>query len=246
LRELVHDDMIFAVFPLLGTGFDSPWFYRFSEVINAVEQVLEGINFCHERLVAHLDLDTDNILINWAGTRCQLPGSSDEGGKLGPFRSYFPVRYYINDFEVAVTFEPHSEPSSRTVTGLPFTGIRTGEYGRTPAPEMLSGSPYCPFRADIWQLGTMFKLTFEHLSDLSQPLIDLFDIMCSEVPSSRPSASEALDCVRRLVLSHDVLMSDVPCGPDRISLSVIMKELEEAKRQAAKLEEEWKLREICM
>ena len=40
--------------------------------------------------------------------------------------------------------------------------------------------------------------------------MDLFDIMCSEDPSSRPSASEALDCVRRLVLSHDILMSDVP------------------------------------
>jgi hypothetical protein len=41
LRELVHDNMIFAVFPLLEMGFDYPWFYRFSEVINAVEQVLE-------------------------------------------------------------------------------------------------------------------------------------------------------------------------------------------------------------
>ena len=40
--------------------------------------------------------------------------------------------------------------------------------------------------------------------------MDLFDTMCSEVPSSRPSASEALDCVRGLVLSHDILMSDVP------------------------------------
>jgi hypothetical protein len=79
---------------------------------------------------------------------------------LLPFRSLFPVRYYLNDFEFAVTFEPDSEPSSRTVTGLPITGIRTGEYGRKPAPEMLSGAPYCPFRADIWQLGTMFKLTF--------------------------------------------------------------------------------------
>jgi hypothetical protein len=33
-------------------------------------------------------------------------------------------------------------------------------------------------------------------------------------------------------------MSDVPRGPDRISMSVIMKELEEAKEQL-------KLREIC-
>ena len=37
----VHDDMIFAVFPLLSMGFDYPWFYRFSEVLDAVEQVLE-------------------------------------------------------------------------------------------------------------------------------------------------------------------------------------------------------------
>jgi hypothetical protein len=152
--------------------------------------------------------------------------SSAEGGKLGPFRSLFPVRYYINDFEFAVTFEPDSEPSSRTVTGLPITGIRIGEYGRKRAPEMLSEAPYCPFRADIWQLGTMFNWrfgvcvmshvfsfsqlnSFQHLRHLSEPLVDLFDIMCSEDPSSRPSASEALDCVRRLVVSHDILMSDV-------------------------------------
>jgi hypothetical protein len=55
--------------------------------------------------------------------------------------------------------------------------------------------------------------------------------MCSEVPNSRPSASEALDCVRRLVLSHDILMSDVPRGPDRINLSVVMKEIKEAKEK---------------
>ena len=41
LQELVHDDMIFAVFPLMAEGFDYPWFYRFSEVLDAVEQVLE-------------------------------------------------------------------------------------------------------------------------------------------------------------------------------------------------------------
>ena len=43
LCELVHDDMIFAVFPLLSRGFNDPWFYRFSEVLDAVEQVLDSI-----------------------------------------------------------------------------------------------------------------------------------------------------------------------------------------------------------
>ena len=41
LCELVHDDMILARFPLLSRGFNYPWFYRFSEVLNVVEQVLE-------------------------------------------------------------------------------------------------------------------------------------------------------------------------------------------------------------
>ena len=54
------------------------------------------------------------------------------------------------------------------------------------------------------------QTTFQHLSHLSQPLVDLIHIMYSEVPNSRPSASETFDCVRDLVLSHDILMSHVP------------------------------------
>ena len=53
LKEIVHEDMTFVVFPLMASGFDYPWFYRFSEVLNAVEQILEGISFCHQQLVAH-------------------------------------------------------------------------------------------------------------------------------------------------------------------------------------------------
>ena len=43
LRELVHEDMVFAVFPLLSTVYalTVPWCYRFTEALNAVEQVLE-------------------------------------------------------------------------------------------------------------------------------------------------------------------------------------------------------------
>jgi hypothetical protein len=48
--------------------------------------------------------------------------------------------------------------------------------------------------------------------------------MCSEVPSSRPSASEALECVRGLVLSHDISMSDVPRKPKRRVLVQLRKE----------------------
>ena len=53
LKEIVHEDTTFVVFPLMASGFDYPWYYHFSEVLNAVEQILEGLRFCHEQLVAH-------------------------------------------------------------------------------------------------------------------------------------------------------------------------------------------------
>ena len=63
---------------------------------------------------------------------------------------------------------------------------------------------------DLIYFSLLQLSTSQHLQHLSQLLVDLFDIMCSEDPGSRSSASETLDCVQRLVMSHDILMSDVP------------------------------------
>jgi hypothetical protein len=41
LQEIVRGDMVFAVFPLMHEGFESPWYYDFSELVDSVEQVLE-------------------------------------------------------------------------------------------------------------------------------------------------------------------------------------------------------------
>lgn len=80
-----------------------------------------------------------------------------------PFRSHFPVRYYLNDFELGFSFDENSDPSSRLITGLPLTvSGRAGPYGRPTAPEMLKPDvPYCPFRADVWQLGAVMKVECE-------------------------------------------------------------------------------------
>jgi hypothetical protein len=67
--------MTFAVFPLMSIGFSYPWYYCFSEVLDAVHQIIkvrafiiwlvsalraqiiqQGVDFCHRRLVAHLVL----------------------------------------------------------------------------------------------------------------------------------------------------------------------------------------------
>jgi serine/threonine protein kinase len=120
------------------------------------------------------------------------------------------------------------------VTGLPTVGLRSGEYGRDPAPEMLSRTPYCPFRADIWQLGNMFMSSFsvhsrlmlnlvkltlkisQHLFCISPDLVNLFSDMVSEDPASRPSALQALERVREIELNLSTVarQSRVPAIPD--------------------------------
>jgi hypothetical protein len=103
------------------------------------------------------DIDADNILINFViGPRQPL----GQGAFPAPFRSLFPVRYYLNDFELAICFDVNSHPLARLVTGLPITDILDGEYGRNKAPEMTLEEPYCPFLSDIWQMGDMFEHYF--------------------------------------------------------------------------------------
>jgi hypothetical protein len=68
LREIVHDDMIFAVFPLLSMGFDYPWYFRFSEVLDAVEQVLEVTIFSDLLLCFVLNLfnrESISVMSSW-------------------------------------------------------------------------------------------------------------------------------------------------------------------------------------
>jgi len=74
------------------------------------------------------------------GGRCQPPEAS-ETGRLAPFRCLFPspIRYYINDFELAVMFDPKSAPSELVVIGLPISDMNTrGTLHRKCDPEIHS------------------------------------------------------------------------------------------------------------
>ncbi|KAK0452721.1 uncharacterized protein EV420DRAFT_1558159 [Desarmillaria tabescens] len=96
------------------------------------------------------DLDSDNILFNDLGARME-PDGNTQANVTWPFRSQFPIRYYITDFELAVCFDKDSDPASRKITG------RMGEYAQEYALEMLVGDPYCPFKVDVWYLGQMLN-----------------------------------------------------------------------------------------
>ncbi|KAK0442399.1 hypothetical protein EV421DRAFT_2035874 [Armillaria borealis] len=143
LNELEFNGLRFVVFTMGGY---ISWFYT-------------GVKFCHDNLIAHLDLDSDNTLFNYLGGR-MVPDNTPTVGVTGPFRSHFPIRYYINGFETAVCFDKDSDLASRKITGPPDVrvGRTEGEYARECAPEMLTGEPYCPFKADVWYLGRMLHI----------------------------------------------------------------------------------------
>src|SRR6202167_3918557 len=60
----------------------------------------------------------------------------------------------------------------------------------------------------------------QHLGNLSQLLVELFDSMSAEEPGSRPPASAALSRVReiQLGLPDEVLLSEVPYSPIKMRL----------------------------
>jgi len=72
LQQIVNKDMTFAVFPLMSPGFDYPWYYRFSEVLDAVEQILEVTKFylVHEFMLSLVNRASISVTSDLSHTWC--------------------------------------------------------------------------------------------------------------------------------------------------------------------------------
>ena len=94
-------------------------------------------------------------------------------------------RVYMNDLELVHEFAPEVPPEERLLTGLPMVGYRP----HLP-PEVLSGSPYDPFKVDVWQFA-------DDLSDFSVRETSLLTNFGS-VPTLTTASDRALS--RRLTI----------------------------------------------
>ncbi|KJA17221.1 hypothetical protein HYPSUDRAFT_46667 [Hypholoma sublateritium FD-334 SS-4] len=179
MEEIVYQDIVFGVFPLLGDSLQyamMPFLQQSSveDIVLMIMQALEAVIYIHSKNVAHRDLFMDNFLVEWS------PEST-----LG--QSWTRPRVYLIDFETAVHFPDDVDPSNRLVSGLPFPD---NIYRRGRAPELLISDShmYCPFRLDMWQFGfhlmQMFSKTgIEELDTMWLPLR-------YENPAYRPTAHE--------------------------------------------------------
>lgn len=135
--------------------------------------------FCHYRLIAHRvrtfllfvrlveadsrqDFSSENFVFNHAPGPVQPYSKTGSTQPPAALNSLFPLRFYLIDFEYAVSFSAETPDAERTVRGPP--GMEpTGRFIYTrPLPsEAQAEAPYCPFRADVWQIGLMLQEQFE-------------------------------------------------------------------------------------
>ncbi|KZV83852.1 hypothetical protein EXIGLDRAFT_807812 [Exidia glandulosa HHB12029] len=238
LQWLTLENITFAVQPMLSWE-DPTSEYCYEDVedlLKTMIQMLEGVAFCHSKLVAHLDLWEGNFLCNYFGDRGPARFSTHDRTKVvPPFRTTFPFKVYIIDFESCVLFDEDSDPSTRVHSGPP-PGFDIKKYARIKYPELLSDAPYNPFLVDVWQLGVRFKCLFagctEEPDDLEEPdipwaegegpedmeppvplkslpaaVVALVERMTAENPAERPTAAVALAELRSIFskLSKDEL-----------------------------------------
>ncbi|KAJ3493871.1 hypothetical protein NLJ89_g10919 [Agrocybe chaxingu] len=189
VKEITFADIVIGVFPRvmfsLLEAIDPCYMNSVEDVLYMVLQALEGIKHIHENRIAHRDLFLPNFMVEW------MPESINErGGMTRP-------RVYIIDFETAVAFPEDVPESQRMLSEVPFP---VPEYSRQRAPEWREGQPYCPFRMDIWQLGSDLRDSYPTgIPEVDQLWADL----AAEEPDQRPTAGEAM-------LRLDTLLRETP------------------------------------
>ncbi|KAK7440440.1 hypothetical protein VKT23_017078 [Stygiomarasmius scandens] len=185
LREIPLNDIVFAVFPLVGSSMElscMSWTQNSVEdILEMIMQALEGLVFIHRLGIAHRDAFHDNFLVQWqpesllaADMFCSRP------------------RVYLIDFEVAVELPKVGPPEQKLCRGLPIGGSYTDpeRYARPAPSDVLRGDAYDPFKLDVWQLG--YPLVARKFKTRHAEIDGLLPTLCSDDPDLRISSEVAL------------------------------------------------------
>ncbi|OSC97567.1 kinase-like protein [Trametes coccinea BRFM310] len=167
---------------------NDPEFSTVGEVIDFVNQTLEGLAFMHRHRIAHRDIAVPNIMVDAKALYpnghhpVRIHYSSDAIYEIKPLsRAEHKLNYYYIDFGLAAHFPPGA--SSYVV----------GDVGRdTDVPELSSHVPYEAFAVDIFALGNLYAKQFEQRFNHTDFLLPLINMMKQRQPERRPSADEAL------------------------------------------------------
>ncbi|KAF9562452.1 hypothetical protein CPC08DRAFT_706660 [Agrocybe pediades] len=177
----------FIVMPVLRR-FDDPEFLVASEVMDFVTQVTEGLAFLHKNNVAHHNLNADHIMMDakalvptgwhFVSHFCEPDGMT----KIVPRdRKNHPVRYYFIGFGSCYHINPRDKPLVLNIGGTDDD-----------VPELFKGTPYDPFKLDVYTLGNVLLKELYDKYEGIEFLHNLIEYMRTQDFEKRPSAAKVL------------------------------------------------------
>ncbi|KAI0776836.1 kinase-like domain-containing protein [Trametes elegans] len=166
---------------------NNPDFGTIGDIIEFVDQTLEGLVFMHKHRVAHRDVAVENIMMDAKplypeGHHPVRIGYTPDGiYPATPLpRAGRSVKYFYIDFGLSSRF---SEGESSQVVG---------ELGRDrDVPELSADLPYDAFKVDIFCLGNLYSKEFEQKYQHMDFLLALIEPMTKLDPALRPTAEQA-------------------------------------------------------
>ncbi|OCH90630.1 hypothetical protein OBBRIDRAFT_825818 [Obba rivulosa] len=178
----------YMVMPFLRPIHEPP-FELVNEVVDFIEQILEGLVFLHDHGVAHRDCAPKNLMMAAdamypLGFHPILSRRLPDGKTTAPYlpRSAVGVKYYYIDFGISAYIPPDKRPK-----------LVTGFLGRDrEVPELSATIPYDPFKVDIFIIGNVLRKVFHDAFSNLGFLLPLIDHMTQTDPTNRPTAEEAL------------------------------------------------------
>ncbi|KAI0310990.1 hypothetical protein OF83DRAFT_1088003 [Amylostereum chailletii] len=179
----------YMVMPFLRR-MDSPEFETVGEVVDFVDQILEGLLFLHENGVAHRDCARPNLMMDADRMYPSAFHPLKDRFLLDDITtptSYIPrsqtvVKYYFVDFGISSYIPSNSEEK------LVF-----GVLGRDQeVPELSNEVPYDPFKADVFIIGNVLRREFHDVFHNVDFLAPLINAMTREEPNARLTAAAAL------------------------------------------------------
>ncbi|OJT07915.1 hypothetical protein TRAPUB_1194 [Trametes pubescens] len=164
---------------------NNPEFATIGDIVDFIDQTIEGLVFMHKHNIAHRDIAVENILMDARALYpighhpVRLGASPDVRTPVFPLpRAGRDVRYHYIDFGLSSRFAPGSST------------LVIGDVGRAEVPEHSDTVPYDAFKVDIYALGDTYSQEFSQKYNSMEFLEALIRPMTLRQPEQRPTAEQ--------------------------------------------------------
>ncbi|KAH9851084.1 kinase-like domain-containing protein [Lenzites betulinus] len=162
---------------------NDPAFSAIGEIVEFVDQTIEGLVFMHDHNVAHRDIAYENVMMDARALYpnghhpARLNFNPDAQTHAVPLpRAGRNIRYFYVDFGLSLRFQPGSST------------LASGNVGRAHVPEVMSNeTPYDALKTDIFALGELYSEEYAKYTNI-EFLLPLITSMMQKSPERRPTA----------------------------------------------------------